>query len=151
MPYRISKTIEVQNGHMLSKHPDHCKFPHGHSRKIEFVLEADCLDDNDMVCDFKVVKNVIRDYIMCYDHALCVNTNDPHYPVMKKEFGEKIIDFEGTDPTTEVIAKTIFDAFKKKLEDYKQEDNPRYPLRPSVRILQVRVYETSDAWAEFSE
>ena len=40
MPYRICKTIDIENGHMLSKHPDKCQFPHGHTRKVEFVLEA---------------------------------------------------------------------------------------------------------------
>jgi 6-pyruvoyltetrahydropterin/6-carboxytetrahydropterin synthase len=44
MPYRICKSLEIENGHMLSKHPDKCRFPHGHSRKVEFVIEADELD-----------------------------------------------------------------------------------------------------------
>ena len=37
MPYRICKTLEIENGHMLSKHPDKCRFPHGHTRKVELV------------------------------------------------------------------------------------------------------------------
>ena len=49
MPYRICKTIEIENGHMLSKHPDKCRFPHGHTRRVELVLEADDLDENGMV------------------------------------------------------------------------------------------------------
>ena len=60
MPYRICKTFEIENGHMLSKHPDLCKFPHGHSRKVEIVLEADTLDHNEMVCDFKAFKDPAR-------------------------------------------------------------------------------------------
>src|SRR5947209_8102903 len=36
MAFRICKTIEIENGHMLSKHPDKCRFPHGHSRRVEF-------------------------------------------------------------------------------------------------------------------
>ncbi|RFC52406.1 MAG: 6-pyruvoyl tetrahydropterin synthase [Verrucomicrobia bacterium] len=35
MPFRICKTIEIENGHMLSKHSDKCQFPHGHTRKVE--------------------------------------------------------------------------------------------------------------------
>lgn len=60
MPYRICKTFEIENGHMLSKHPDKCRFPHGHTRKVEFTLEADALDPNEMVCDFKVVKETME-------------------------------------------------------------------------------------------
>ena len=56
MPYRICKSLEVENGHMLAKHPDKCQFPHGHTRKVEFVIEADDLDDRQMVCDFKIIK-----------------------------------------------------------------------------------------------
>ena len=63
MPYRICKTFEVENGHMLSKHPDKCRFPHGHTRKIELVLEADALDGNDMVCDFKAVKEAVGEFL----------------------------------------------------------------------------------------
>ena len=63
MPYRICKTIDIENGHMLSKHPDKCRFPHGHTRKVEFVLEADELDENEMVCDFKIVKEAVEGYL----------------------------------------------------------------------------------------
>ena len=56
MPYRICKRFEVESGHMLSRHPARCKFPHGHTRTIEVVLEAGTLDANNMVCDFKAIK-----------------------------------------------------------------------------------------------
>ena len=46
MPYRICKTLEIENGHMLTHHPDKCRFPHGHSRKVEIIIEADELDLN---------------------------------------------------------------------------------------------------------
>ena len=62
MPYRICKTIDIENGHMLSKHPDKCQFPHGHTRKVEFVLEAAQLDQNEMVCDFKIIKTALAPY-----------------------------------------------------------------------------------------
>ena len=63
MPYRICKTFQVENGHMLAKHPDRYRFPHGHTRTVEFVHEADDLDANDMVCDFKVIKEVMREFL----------------------------------------------------------------------------------------
>ena len=46
MPFRVCKSFEIENGHMLSKHPDKCRFPHGHTRKVDCVLVADTLDDN---------------------------------------------------------------------------------------------------------
>ena len=93
MPYRICKTFEIESGHMLSKHPDKCRFPHGHTRKVEFVLEADGLDRNDMVCDFKVIKDLMNDFLEGYDHALCMNTDDAEYGRMRAANGERVIGF----------------------------------------------------------
>ena len=67
MRYRVCKSFEVESGHMLSKHPSLCRFPHGHTRKVEFVLEADALDGNQMVCDFKVVKEIVNDFLDARD------------------------------------------------------------------------------------
>ncbi len=64
---------------MLSKHPDKCRFPHGHTRKVELVLEADALDGNDMVCDFKAVKEAVGEFLEGFDHAMCMNVADPMY------------------------------------------------------------------------
>jgi 6-pyruvoyltetrahydropterin/6-carboxytetrahydropterin synthase len=149
MPYRVCKTIEIENGHMLSKHPDKCQFPHGHTRKVEFVLEADELDGNEMVCDFKIVKSVIDDYLQTFDHAMCVNTADPMFATLREAYGERVIGFENQDPTTELLAKTFYDAFLAKLDEYREKPNPRYPLRPDIRIVKVRVWETSSSWAEY--
>lgn len=151
MPYRICKTFEIESGHMLSKHPDLCKFPHGHSRKVEFVLEADELDHNEMVCDFKSLKEAMCHFLKAWDHALCVNTKDPHYAALKAAFGDRIISFEGIDPTTEVMARRIHYELKRNLAAYASNPSAKYPLRPSVRIIRVRVWETSSSWAEFSE
>ena len=151
MPYRICKSFEVENGHMLSKHPDLCKFPHGHSRRIEFVLEADELNEHEMVCDFKVLKEAICEYLKTYDHALCVNTEDPNFKQLKAAFGERIVPFEGKDPTTEVFAKTIYDEVKKRLAEYVANPHAKYPIGHTVRIRSVRVWETTSSWAEYSE
>lgn len=149
MPYRICKTIDIENGHMLSKHPDKCQFPHGHTRKIEFVLEADELDGNEMVCDFKVVKTTVEEWLEQFDHALCMNTADPAYEEFKKRYGDRVIGFENQDPTTELLAKTIFDHTAQALKDYGSTADARYPLGAGVRLASVRVWETATAWAEY--
>jgi 6-pyruvoyltetrahydropterin/6-carboxytetrahydropterin synthase len=149
MPYRVCKSIEIESGHMLSKHPDHCRFPHGHSRKVEFVLEAEDLDDSDMVCDFKIIKHAIGAWLDRFDHALCVNTDDPAYEELKARYGERIIDFEQQDPTTEAMAKRIHDYTSGLLKEYAQKPDVPYPLRASVRLVSVKVWETSSSWAEY--
>lgn len=136
---------------MLSKHPDACQFPHGHSRKVEFVLESETLDQNEMVCDFKILKGVINEYLMTLDHALCMNTEDPAFSEMKARYGDRVIAFEKIDPTTEVMAREIFKRCRKALAVYSEGQDQRYPLRPSVKLASVRLWETSSSWAEYWE
>jgi len=149
VPYRVCKMIEIENGHMLSKHPDKCRFPHGHTRRVEIVLEADDLDANGMVCDFKIVKTAIGDYLDTFDHALCMNTDDPMYGTLKAAYGDRVIGFTSTEPTTEVLAKTFFDACVSGFANYRASSECRFPLRSEVRIVAVRVWETSSSWAEY--
>jgi 6-pyruvoyltetrahydropterin/6-carboxytetrahydropterin synthase len=151
MPFRICKSFEIESGHMLSKHPDKCAFPHGHTRRVEFVLEADELDQNEMVFDFKIVKELVSDFLDRLDHSMCMNTEDPRYSDFKASYGERVIGFEGADPTTEVIAKRLFDHCREKLAEYAKATKEIYPVRPSVRIVKVRVWETSSSWSEYWE
>ena len=151
MPYRICKTIEIESGHMLSKHPATCKFPHGHSRKIEVMLVADRLDDMEMVCDYKVLKTVMSDFLDQLDHAMCMNTDDALYETFKLHYGERIVDFEHRDPTTEVLAEHLFQLCREALANYVPLQPGAYALRDSVKLERIRVWETNSSWAEYYE
>lgn len=149
MRYRICKTFEIESGHMLSRHPDSCRFPHGHSRRVEIVLEADDLDGNGMVCDYKVLKEAVGGYLDRFDHAVCMNTADPMFATFREAYGDAVIPFEETEPTTEVLAGTFFEAIGVGLREYASRTDTRYGIRSSVRLLSVRVWETSSSWAEY--
>ena len=151
MPYRICKMIEVENGHLLSKHPDKCRFPHGHTRKVELIFEADTLDDREMVFDFKLISRMIGDFLETYDHALCMNTEDPKFEFFKEAYGDRIIGFDGEDPTTEVMARTIYLHTKASLAQFVSQPDAEYPVRPNVKIAKIRVWETTTSWAEYDE
>jgi 6-pyruvoyltetrahydropterin/6-carboxytetrahydropterin synthase len=144
MPYRICKTFTVENGHLLSKHPGACRFPHGHSRQIEIVLEADTLDANDMVCDFKRLKTLVENYIATLDHAMCLNTQDPHFSFYQKTYGDRIVAFENVDPTSELMAERIFNHAETALKRL-----PGSEMARRVSVVRVRVHETNTSWAEF--
>lgn len=116
MVYRICKSIELESGHLLSKHPGNCKFPHGHTRSVEMVFRAETLDANDMVLDFKAVKQMMGDFLQQFDHSLCVNTEDPNYAAFVAAYGERIIPFDREDPTSEVMARVIFNVARHALE-----------------------------------
>lgn len=87
MVYRICKSIELESGHLLSKHPGNCKFPHGHTRSVEMVFRAETLDANDMVLDFKAIKQMMGDFLQQFDHSLCVNTEDPNFAAFVAAYG----------------------------------------------------------------
>ena len=116
---------------------------------MEFVLQAEHLDGNEMVCDFLVVKELIGEYLEAFDHAICVNTADPGYAELRSRYGEKIISFENEDPTTEVMARVIFEAFVKRLADYSSNRDPGLSSDREVRLVSVKVWETASSWAEY--
>ena len=147
--YRIARTFEVESGHMLSKHPDKCKYPHGHSRKVEVVVECDTLDSNEMVCDFKTLKDAMTEFLKRYDHSMCMNTADPKFDEFAAAYGGRIVPFRNEDPTTEVLARLFYDYLKNHLASM-MSGELLYPVRASVRVVRVRVSETSSTWAEYT-
>jgi 6-pyruvoyltetrahydropterin/6-carboxytetrahydropterin synthase len=62
-----------------------------------------------------------------------------------------VIGFQSQDPTTELLAKTIFDHLRASLAAYVTGQQTAYPIRPCVRLERVRVWETSSSWAEYGE
>ena len=148
----ICKTFEFESGHVLSKSQDRCRFPHGHSRRVEVVLAAEKLDENDMVCDFRWIKLALQDILQRLDHAMCINESDPRLEDFKN-MQAKLEVLQGHDPTSEVIAQLIFEHLQAKLarkvELSSQEGNV-YRIPADLRLERVRLWETSTSWAEYS-
>lgn len=152
MPFRIAKTFTVESGHLLTKNPGACRFPHGHSRTVEVVLTADTLDDRDMVCDFKALKRIIETAVARYDHSLAINTADPQFAALRATYGDHIVPFEDTDPTSEAMVRAIFQGIRTALATTAQSTaNSAYPIAPAVRLERVRLTETATSWAEYWE
>ncbi len=149
--YRICKSFTIESGHMLSKHAGRCRHPHGHSRRVELVLSAPTLDANDMVCDFKWIKLAVRDYLDQFDHAMCVNAADPLLDRIAGE-GARVVVFEEGDPTTELLAKRIFEHLDRCIREgrtFSTDAGEVYKIRNEVSVERVRVGETPTTWAEY--
>lgn len=140
---------------MLSKHSEMCRFPHGHTRQIDLVLSSETLDSNEMVVDFKIIKLIAMDHIERYDHRTAVNSNDPLRGAIEAVHPDSLIVFEDIDPTTEVIAKEIYDFVNQKLSEGFEGVSKKgavYRLAPGVvKLDRVRVSETPSSWAEYGE
>lgn len=149
MPYRIAKRFVIESGHLLSKHPGACRFPHGHSRTVELVLIAPRLDVCDMVCDFKAVALAASAAVNRFDHAFALNSSDPQFATLRATYGERVIAFENCDPTSEVLAREIFRAVRTAI--LAVPTCGENAIRPEVRLERVRVTETATSWAEYWE
>lgn len=138
---------------MLAKHPGRCRHPHGHSRRIEIVLSAETLDDHDMVCDFKALKLAVSAFIDSFDHALAVNSEDPELERLRGgPSGGRLVVFDGEDPTTEVLARRIFEHVQERIgagTPCADEDGNEFAFRQGLTVERVRVGETSSSWAEY--
>ncbi len=106
-----------------------------------------------MVCDFKALKIAVSEMIDRLDHAMAVNAADPAVRHLRAAgFGDRLVEFMGEDPTTEVIARRIFEGVTAAVREGKplaDEDGVRYTLPDSLVVERVRVSETPTTWAEF--
>jgi 6-pyruvoyltetrahydropterin/6-carboxytetrahydropterin synthase len=148
--YRVNKQYEFQAAHVLSKHPGLCRFPHGHNYKVELTLIADHLDENNMVCDFQALKIILSECLGKLDHSILLNTADE--AGIKSQAGNPRVNlFQDKDPTSEVVAETIFHFLSDRLKHRtaKSETGIEYRINPAVRLEKVRIWETSTTWAEY--
>lgn len=149
--FRVAKHFTFDAGHRLTRHPELCRHPHGHTYRLEVVLEASTLDANAMVCDYKALSLVVRQVLAPYDHAMVLWSQDPLCAVLH-EAGERVVVLDA-EPTAEVLARHLFfqlrDAFAAAVAE-PQRIAP-YTWRPEVRLAAVRLWETPTTWAEYAE
>jgi len=151
--FRIAKQFRVESGHRLSKHPELCRFPHGHTRTVEVVLGAPALDGHDMVCDYKALKLVVLREVERLDHAMVLAADDPLRDRFEP-FGERLVLLDEGDPTTENLARHLFRRISEAFAPGRvvtSEAGVGYEIPAGVRIERVRVWETPTTWAEYSD
>lgn len=74
----IRKMFEFENAHIVRDcSSKRCKTSiHGHSYKIEILLESKYLDNAGMVYDFGLLKQEIKQIIDSFDHSITLYKND---------------------------------------------------------------------------
>ncbi|NPE28555.1 6-carboxytetrahydropterin synthase QueD [Methanococcoides sp. SA1] len=58
----------IDSAHYLPEH-ETCGIVHGHTYKIEIVLEGE-KQENGMVMDFYIIKKIVKEILKTYDHKL---------------------------------------------------------------------------------
>lgn len=88
---------DIASAHFLPGYEGKCKDLHGHTWQIEVFIVNDKLDKVGLVADFAILKKQLKDFLSTIDH-ICLND----LPYFKK-----------VNPSTENIAKYVYDNFGK--------------------------------------
>jgi len=115
--YKIKVISEFSAAHMLRGYKGKCENLHGHNWKVEVSVSSAKLNSQGMVLDFTELKKQIKKVLEGLDHT---NLNDLPY-------------FKKVNPTSENIAKYIFDRVKDQ----------------GARVKAVKVWESDTACATY--
>lgn len=100
--YEITVSSHFSSAHRLRYLHGKCEELHGHNWKVEASVVSDRLNKEGVVIDFKILKQKVEKVLKPLDHTYL---NDLLY-------------FSGREPSSENIAKYIFDKLKAELKDH---------------------------------
>ena len=106
----IRKLFKFENAHVVRNcSSDRCKFSiHGHSYKVEVLLEGSILDNGQMLYDFGLLKSYVRDIIDSFDHATTFwCKDDPEYIKMVMKHSARWVMLP-VSPSAEQFSRVIF-------------------------------------------
>lgn len=141
----IRKLFSFESAHIVRNcSTDRCRRSiHGHSYKVEVLLEAQVLDHGQMVYDFGLMKSHIRDVIDAFDHALTFwDRDDAEYIQAGKRFSARWISLP-VSPSAEQFSRLFFvliDAVLKQTVMRNGEED--------VRLYSIIAHETETGYAQ---
>ncbi|MCM8783097.1 MAG: 6-carboxytetrahydropterin synthase QueD [Candidatus Omnitrophica bacterium] len=121
MGYELKIIKQFSAAHSLRGYRGKCEELHGHNWKVEIVVSSERLNALGMVVDFKNLKKKLNRILLKLDH----------------QYLNKIDYFKKINPTSENIARYIFERLKEKNLSY--------------NIKEVVVWESEDASAAFTQ
>jgi 6-pyruvoyltetrahydropterin/6-carboxytetrahydropterin synthase len=131
---KAAKEFKWEMGHRLPEHFGNCKNIHGHSYRMIVEFEGE-LNKDEMIIDFYDIDKIIKPLVEKLDHAFMVNKNDREVIKFLERLKSKklVVDFNST---VENICKFILNKINK------------FELPQNISSVTVRVYETSEDYAE---
>ena len=115
--YELTVETNFASAHQLRGYKGKCENLHGHNWKVQVSIIAEKLNEIDIAIDFKDLKEYTNEVVGQLDHA----------------FLNDVFPFTEINPSSENIAKWIFDSLKKKI------------TVPSVNVSAVTVWESETA------
>lgn len=141
----IRKKFNVESAHIVRNcTSERCSHSiHGHSAVIEVFLEANVLDNAQMVYDFGLMKGTIKQFIDSMDHCyLLCNRDDIEFRNFIKASCDRYIELP-FNPSAEMLSLFIYQGVRKIL-DYTETNNGE----GIIRVKTVRYHETETGYAE---
>ncbi|MBZ7946542.1 6-carboxytetrahydropterin synthase [Campylobacter sp. RM10541] len=141
----IRKLFEFENAHIVrfcsSKR---CKSSiHGHSYKVEVLLESKYLDNAGMVYDFGLLKTYIRQIIDSFDHAITLfNQDDQSYLHEMKKYSQRWITLP-VNVSAENFCRVFFILIDALLKQTKMINGEQ-----GVNLQSIIVHETRTGYAQ---
>lgn len=98
--YELKVQMYFSAAHHLLNYEGDCENQHGHNWLVEAYVTGDKLDQSNILIDYKVLKRELKSALDYLDHQ---DIND-------------LPEFKGISPSSEIIAKFIYEKLKKKIE-----------------------------------
>ena len=117
----IDRTFSA--AHQLKGYDGDCRNMHGHNYTVTVTVLADKLNEVGIALDFKLLKSALDDIIKEYDHH---NLSE-------------LAEFQAINPTSEVLAKTIYNKMAAKLNS------------PDIKVAKVSIAESDASRIIYSE
>jgi 6-pyruvoyltetrahydropterin/6-carboxytetrahydropterin synthase len=121
--YELMVESKFAAAHQLRGYQGKCEKLHGHNWRVTIAVSAERLDEQGLALDFHILKKSLREVLDQLEHT-CLN---------------EIFPFTQINPTSENVAKWIYDNMAKKVED----DN--------IEVSSVTVWESDTASASYFE
>lgn len=116
---------------------------HGHSYKVEVLLQADALDQGQMVYDFGLLKGSVADFIDAFDHAVTFwQGDDPDYIAQCQRFSERWVGLP-VSPSAEQFSRVFFRLIDATLANTQMANG-----ESGVRLHSVIAHETDTGYAQ---
>ncbi len=141
----IRKLYKFENAHIVrgcsTRRCSHSI--HGHSYKVELILQAHALDQGQMVYDFGLLKMGVRDLIDAFDHAVAIwNDDDPAYVAACQTFSERWVMLP-VSPSAEQFSRLFFCLVDRLLSQTEMVNG-----EAEVVLYSVIVHETETGYAQ---
>ena len=145
----IRKLFKFENAHIVRGCSTvRCRSSiHGHSYKVELLFESNFLDNGQMVYDFGLMKQNMKDLIDSFDHAISIWSEDEkEYIEDMKKYSHRWV-LLPVSPSAEQLSRVLFVMIDKLLKQTSTINGEK-----NVQLHSIIVHETETGYAQcFSE